>query len=135
MTPRSAPAPGPLRVLILLYAIFALSAGGRSGYQIATRFGDAPLAYALSALAAALYLLAAIALARPGRGAARVARAVCAVELAGVLVVGLASLVAPDAFPDATVWSRFGIGYAFVPLVLPMLGLTWLARRGRARAG
>lgn len=135
MTPERARAPGPLRALVLTYAIFALSAGGRSSYQIATRWGEAPLAYSLSALAAALYLVAAVALARRGRRATRVARAICAVELAGVLVVGLASLVAPDAFPDATVWSRFGIGYAFVPLVLPVLGLTWLARRDRPRPG
>lgn len=135
MTPGPVRAPGPLRALVLVYAIFALSAGGRSSYQIATRFGEAPLAYGLSALAAALYLVAAVALARPGPRAARVARAICSVELAGVLVVGLVSLLAPDAFPDATVWSRFGIGYAFVPLVLPVLGLTWLARGDRTRAG
>ena len=36
------------------------------------------------------------------------------------------------AFPDATVWSSYGGGYGYVPLVLPVLGLLWL-RRTRAR--
>ena len=58
----------------------------------------------------------------------RIALAACTVELVGVLAVGAASLVVPDAFPDATVWSFFGIGYGFVPLALPVLGLTWLRR-------
>ena len=53
------------------------------------------------------------------------------IELAGVLVVGLASYVVPDAFPDKTVWSHFGSGYGYVPLVLPLLGMWWL-RRGSA---
>ena len=45
-----------------------------------------------------------------------------------MLVVGLASYLATDAFPDKTVWSHFGSGYGFVPLVLPVLGLLWLRR-------
>ena len=32
------------------------------------------------------------------------------------------------AFPDATVWSQYGLGYGFVPLVLPVVGLWWLRR-------
>ena len=50
------------------------------------------------------------------------------VELVGVLVVGAWSLLDPGAFPEATVWSGFGRGYGFVPLVLPVLGLAWLWR-------
>ena len=42
-----------------------------------------------------------------------------------MLVVGTASFLVPDAFPDQTVWSHFGQGYGFVPLVLPVLGLLW----------
>ena len=34
----------------------------------------------------------------------------------------------PDAFPDKTVWSHFGQGYGFVPLVLPVLGLLWFRK-------
>ena len=51
-----------------------------------------------------------------------------------MLVVGLASYLWPDAFPDKTVWSHFGSGYGFVPLVLPVLGLLWLRRTARRRA-
>jgi cytochrome bd-type quinol oxidase subunit 2 len=119
---------GPGRVLIAVYGLFALSATARAGVQIATKFSGAPLAYLLSALAAVIYILATVALALDRRG---LALACVGVELVGVLAVGTASLVDPGAFPDATVWSDFGQGYGFVPLVLPMVGLGWLwyARR------
>lgn len=117
---------GPGRVLVAVYAIFALSASARAGVQILTRFQEAPLAYLLSAAAALVYVLATVGLARSGRFGWRLALVSCAVELVGVLAVGTASLFAPESFPDETVWSRFGIGYGFVPLVLPVLGLAWL---------
>ena len=41
------------------------------------------------------------------------------------------SLVDRAAFPDETVWSGYGRGYFFVPLVLPVLGLALLLRRGQ----
>jgi hypothetical protein len=50
------------------------------------------------------------------------------IELVGVLVVGAVSTLWPQEFPDATVWSGFGAGYGYVPLVLPFLGLWWLWR-------
>jgi len=116
---------GPGRMLITVYGIFAIAATSRSAVQIATRFDNAPAAYVLSAFAAVVYVLATIALALGSRRTAFVA---CSVELVGVLLVGIASLLVPQAFPDATVWSFFGIGYGFVPLVLPALGLWWLRR-------
>lgn len=122
MTPTNT---GPGRVLVAVYAVFAVAAGARSGVQLTTRFTEAPLAYLLSAVAAAVYVVATVALARDDR---RLALAACSVELVGVLLVGTASLVAPRAFPDATVWSDYGIGYGFLPLVLPVLGLLWLRR-------
>ena len=118
---------GAGRALVAVYAVFAIAAGARSAVQLATRFEAAPLAYLLSALAAAVYLLATVALARSSR---RLAFTACSVELAGVLTVGTASLLAPAAFPDATVWSDYGVGYGFLPLVLPVLGLLWLRRTG-----
>ena len=124
--PRTAVNAGPGRVLIGLYGLFALSAGVRAGFQIASRFDRAPVAYLLSAVAAAIYLVAMLGLIRGGRGGQRLALVCCAFELAGVLVVGTASLVAADVFPDETVWSFYGRGYGFVPLVLPVLGLIWL---------
>ncbi|QXJ26342.1 hypothetical protein AGRA3207_001089 [Actinomadura graeca] len=122
-------------MLVAVYAIFALAAGARAGVQIATRFSDAPVAYTLSALAAVVYVLATAALARGGRASFRVAVAACTVELAGVLVVGTLSVVDASAFPDETVWSGFGRGYGFVPLVLPVVGLVWLRRTARTGGG
>ena len=111
---------GAGRLLVAVYAVFALAASSRAALQLLTRFDEAPVAYVLSAVAAATYLVAAYALLRDLRG---LAGAVVLFELVGVLVVGTLSLLLPDAFPDETVWSVYGIGYGFVPLVLPVLGL------------
>jgi hypothetical protein len=111
---------GPGRLLVAVYAVFALAAFSRAALQIATRFDEAPAAYLLSAVAAAVYLVAAVALAR---GLRLLALAAVLFELVGVLVVGTVSLLLPAAFPDETVWSTYGIGYGFIPLVLPVLGL------------
>jgi hypothetical protein len=123
---------GPGRVLVGLYGLFALAAGARAGVQIGTKFHEAPVAYLLSAFAAAVYLVLTVALARGGPGGWRTALVCCSIELAGVLAVGTFSLVAPGEFPDATVWSDYGRGYGFVPLVLPILGLLWLRRTARS---
>jgi cytochrome bd-type quinol oxidase subunit 2 len=127
-------ATGPGRVLVGLYGLFALAAGARAGVQIATRFDEAPLAYLLSALAAVIYLVATIGFLRGGPGGRRLAMVCCGIELAGVLVVGTLSVFAPEVFPDETVWSGYGRGYGFVPLVLPVLGLLWL-RSTASRVG
>ncbi|HZX05355.1 hypothetical protein [Kribbella sp.] len=119
---------GPGRILIAVYGIFALAATARAGVQIATKFGDAPLAYLLSAVAAVIYCAATFALAKATTVSRKVATAAIAVELVGVVGVGAFSYVVPGDFPDATVWSHFGQGYGFVPLVLPVLGLLWLRR-------
>ncbi len=126
---------GAGRVLVGVYAFFAIAAGARAGWQLATRFDEAPVAYLLSALAAAIYLVAAVALASHGPNARRLATVCLSVELVGVLVVGALSLVLSDAFPRATVWSGFGVGYGFVPLVLPVLGLLWLRHTRRPATG
>ncbi|WP_458106949.1 hypothetical protein M1D51_14185 [Arthrobacter sp. R3-55] len=120
---------GPGRLLIAVYAVFALSATARAGYQIATKFAEAPLAHILSAFAAVVYIVATISLAKPGRTWFKVSLAAVLTELVGVLVVGAISLFDPVAFPHDTVWSLFGRGYGFVPLVLPILGLLWLNKR------
>jgi cytochrome bd-type quinol oxidase subunit 2 len=119
---------GPGRLLVAVYAVFAISASARAGVQIVDHFDDAPLAYLLSAFAAAVYVVATVALARSGPTARRIAYVACTVELVGVLLIGTASVIWPDAFPDETVWSTYGRGYGFVPLVLPVLGLLWLRR-------
>ena len=116
------------RVLVVVYGVFALAATARSFSQIVTRFDEAPIAYALSAVAALIYIVATVALARGDRTSTRVAAVAIAIELAGVLAVGTASLLVPGAFPHASVWSGFGAGYLFIPLVLPIVGLWWLWR-------
>jgi len=117
-------------VLVAIYATFALAATARAGVQLATRYDEAPLAYLLSALAAVVYVVATIALARGVRLTASVA---VTFELVGVLVVGTLSVLDPAAFPDETVWSVYGRGYAFIPLVLPIVGLYWLRRTAGTR--
>lgn len=113
------------RVLVAIYAVFALAASARSIFQLATKAGDAPFAYSMSAFAGLVYVVATIALARSMRGLALVT---ISIELVGVLVTGVLSLVDDSLFPDQTVWSGFGEGYGFVPLVLPLVGLWWLRR-------
>lgn len=124
------------RLLVAVYGVFAVSASARAGVQIATDLAAAPLAYLLSALAALVYVVATVALTRTGENGRRVATAAITFELAGVLVVGALSLAAPGLFPDDTVWSRFGAGYGYVPLGLPVVGLWWMRRtrddRGQA---
>jgi len=117
---------GPGRVLVAVYALFALSATARAGVQIGTKFSHAPVAYLLSALAGVVYIVATVTLANGSRTARRIAVASCSVELVGVLAVGTWSLADPATFPDATVWSGYGSGYGYVPLVLPVFGLLWL---------
>jgi len=117
---------GAGRVLVAVYGVFALAATARASVQLLTRFEEAPLAYLLSALAGLIYIVATITLARGTRASRRLALVAILIELGGVLTVGTLSVVDPEAFPRATVWSVYGIGYGFVPLVLPVLGLAWL---------
>jgi hypothetical protein len=122
---------GPGRLLIAVYAIFAIAAVSRSAVQIVSRFERAPLAYLLSAFAAIVYIVATVCLARGTSTSRTIATISCVVELLGVLLVGTVSLVVPHAFPDATVWSLYGRGYGFVPLILPVLGLLWIRATAR----
>ena len=119
---------GPGRILVAVYGVLALAATGRSILQIVEYFERAPLAYLLSALAALIYVVATVGMARGDRASTRVALLACTVELVGVLAVGTLSLADPAAFPDETVWSGYGRGYFYVPLVLPILGIWWLNR-------
>ena len=115
-------------LLIAVYGVFALAASARAGYQIATKFDDAPLAYSLSAVSGLIYIFATVALVR---GLNSLAKATIWFELAGVVLVGALSLLLPEIFKHPSVWSEFGIGYGLVPLALPMWGLWWLYRGKR----
>jgi hypothetical protein len=114
------------RALVFVYGVFAVAATGRSLVQLGTDAGKAPFAYSLSLFAAVVYLVATTCLLRGGPRAWKVAVTACTVELVGVLSVGVLSYVATDLFPDKTVWSHFGQGYGFLPLLLPIAGLAWL---------
>lgn len=129
---------GPGRILVAVYAVLAIAATGRSGFQIVDRFDEAPIAFSLSALAAVVYVVATLALAFRWD---RVAWATIGFELVGVLVIGTLSVAAPavlgldsaDPFGrEATVWSAFGAGYLCVPLLLPIVGLFYLWRGRRS---
>ena len=122
------------RVLVFVYGVFAVAATGRSLVQLGTDAERAPLAYSLSLAAAVIYLVATTCLLLGGRRAWGIAAVACSVELLGVLSVGTLSYIATDLFPDKTVWSHFGQGYAFLPLALPFAGLAWL-RANRPAAG
>jgi hypothetical protein len=120
------PAYGAGRVLIAVYGVFALAATARAGVQLIRNASEAPIAYGLSALAAVVYVVATVALAHNGRRLRVVGWVAVAVELVGVLTVGTLSMIHPEYFPRETVWSVYGHGYGFVPLVLPFFGLAWL---------
>ena len=126
---------GAHQVLLLVYALFTLAAGARSLVQLATKADEAPVAYSLSLLAAVTYALGWLAIRQASEGRTAFASRMLWIELAGVLAVGTVSLLADDWFPDATVWSDYGIGYGFVPAVLPVAGLLWLRTQDPARAG
>ncbi|MER6482080.1 hypothetical protein AB1328_35710 [Streptomyces virginiae] len=106
-----------------------VGAVSRSAFQISTEFDRAPLPYALSAVAALAYAFITYSLVRGGEAARRAALVCCAAELAGVLAVGTWTVLRPESFPDTTVWSQFGMGYLFIPVILPITGMLWLRRR------
>ncbi|MEW1955289.1 hypothetical protein [Terrabacter sp. NPDC080008] len=122
------------RLLVAVYGLLALAATGRSILQITEYFDRAPVPFLLSAVAALIYLVATFGLARGDRASVRLATIALTIELAGVLVVGTWSVVDPAAFPEKTVWSHFGAGYGYVPLLLPIVGLWWVRRTARATA-
>ena len=122
------------RVLVAVYGILALAATGRSSVQIIQDFNEAPVAYSLSALAAVVYIVATVALVVPRSWGYRLAWITISFELLFVLIVGTLSLVDRELFPRDTVWSFYGAGYIFVPLVLPVLGIIWLYQHRSAAA-
>lgn len=119
------------RLLILVYAVFAVSATARASFQIVTKFEDAPLAYSLSLLSALVYIIATVSLTRTGKRWSTIAWVSVVFELIGVLAIGTLSFIAPELFSHASVWSGFGSGYGYLPLALPVLGLLWLRKMHR----
>jgi hypothetical protein len=116
------------RLLILVYAVFAISSTARASFQVITKFEEAPVSYSLSLLSAVVYLLATVSLAKSGPTWKTIALASVIFELIGVLTVGVISLLVPELFVEASIWSGFGSGYGYLPLVLPILGLLWIRK-------
>ena len=119
-------------VLIVVYSILGLAATGRATVQILEKFSEAPVAYTVSAISAAIYILVAVAL---WRGWHTVALVGTSIELVGVLTVGTLGYVDADLWPDETVWTGYGSGYGWVPLLLPVVALWLLLRERRTPAG
>ena len=121
------------RILVAVYGIMAIAATARSLYEVTTKFQVAPVAYTLSAVAAVVYIIATITLARGDTTSRRIATVAISFELTGVLVVGVLSLIVPSVFQKASVWSWFGLEYLLIPLALPIIGLWWLRKTRPAR--
>jgi len=115
-------------LLIVAYSVLALAALGRSSFQIATKFADAPVPYTVSAASAVLYVVIAVAL---WKSKEKLAIVGSTIELAGVTVVGTLGYIESSWWPDETVWTGYGSAYGWVPLVLPIVAL-WALLRGRA---
>ncbi|MFW0155651.1 hypothetical protein ACN08X_06365 [Rothia sp. P6271] len=116
------------RLLIVIYWVFSLSATARAGYQLIRKFDQAPVSITLSAISAVVYIVATICLARKDATSWKLAVGAVSFELVGVISVSALSYLRPDLFPLASVWSHFGQGYGYIPLVLPIVGLWWLMR-------
>ena len=112
-------------LVIAIYGVFAISASVRASYQLLRKYEDAPLAYWLSLLAAVVYIIATFALAK---GKYDLANKTLIFELAGVLIIGTLSIAVPSLFAHPSVWSYYGMGYGFIPLLLPLFGLWWVRR-------
>ncbi len=117
--------------LLAAYSLLAFAATGRSLYELVFKFSEAPFEYTLSTVAAIVYIVATWAIAKADEHSLRVARVACTFELVGVLTVGTLTIVSPDLFAVPTVWSYYGIGYGFLPLVVPILALWWISRQQR----
>lgn len=133
-TGRSRSERGFATILIALYGVLAFAATGRAVFEVAAKFGQAPLSYGLSLLSAVTYVVMTVLLVRRG-GRSRAALWVCAFELTGVVVVGTLTTLDPRIFGAHTVWSQFGIGYGLTPLILPVVALTYLAAQRRRSPG
>ncbi|MGO1319146.1 MAG: hypothetical protein ACTII7_02720 [Galactobacter sp.] len=125
------------RLLVTVYGIFALAAFARSVWQLfgTQRGGEfagqkifdiAPVSISLSVVAAVVYIVATIALAVRKPASWYVAMVAVIIEFVGVVAVSILSYAAPELFDRASVWSHFGSGYGYVPIVLPCVGLWWL---------
>jgi hypothetical protein len=120
-----------VRILVACYTVLAIAAGARAAVQLATGPSADRTPYVLSAVAALVYVVLAVSLRRGGRWQL-LALAAAIAELGGVLAVGTSELSGWTEWPDETVWSGYGVGYGFAPLVLPIAAAVVLIRRLRS---
>ncbi len=130
-SPYSAMHTGLGRALTAVYGIFALAATMRALSQIIREVSVAPVSFILSLIAAIIYIVATVCFVRGSKRSHHAAIACCAIELVGVIAVGILSFMEPHLFPKASVWSGFGVGFGCVPLFLPVLCLWWLFGIGK----
>lgn len=122
------------KILGISYPVLALSTGARALYQLFLKEGVTNyLAPSLTAVAAAVYLIAAVGFTVQKKWAWWVSLIALAFETLMVLLVGTLSLVIPDVI-GSTAWGHFGADYAFFPLIQPVLGLIWLLHPQTRRA-
>lgn len=119
---------GGADALAFFYGLWAVAALSRALYQYLVRRPPDLTPTHISLFVGALYVLIIVGLRRRSPGAWRLTLALLAVELAGVLLVGTVDVLWRP-FPYTSVWSGYGAGYLFMPLVLPVAGLWWLLRR------
>jgi len=121
-------------ILGVSYPVLAISTGARALYQLLLKEGVTNyLGPSLTALAALLYLIAAIGFARRRKWAWKLSVGALGLETVLTVVVGTLSLIIPDVI-GSTAWGRFGADYAFFPLFQPLLGLAWLIHPETRRA-
>lgn len=121
-------------LLAVSYPVLALSTGVRAVYQLFFKAGQVDkLPPTLSLVAALSYLVATVGFAVRRPWTWRLSVAVIALELAGVVAVGILSFTHP-ALIGHTAWRHFGEDYGYFPLVQPVLGLVWLFRAPTRRA-
>ena len=99
-----------MKILVAAYTVLAIAAGARAAVQLSTHAGEAPVQYALSAAAAVVYLVLAVALRRPERWRT-VALVAASLELIGVLGVGARGAAESDCLAgrDGVVGLRRGL--------------------------
>lgn len=118
-------------LLLATYGLFSIAATARATFQIATDLNSAPVPYLLSLAAATTYVAMFVALYK--LASQRTIKLIATIELLGVTAVGTASIVEPNWFASDAVWSIYGQGYGFIPLILPLAALS-LSRRSANRS-
>ena len=120
---------GASDVLSFFYGLWAFSALGRSSWEYLFKENVRTYVPAhLSTFVGLLYIFIIVGLRRRTPRWWWITLGLLMVELAGVLIVGTVDLIWRP-FPYATVWSNYGIGYFFMPLLLPFAGLWYMLRR------